>query len=249
MILELRHIHFGFSKENLLLKDLSLQLEAGKIYALMGGNGSGKTTLFNLVTGFYRPQQGEILFRGKDIALLPPYKINRAGIGRTFQDLRLIGNLTVRENIEIAFQGRLSDVWHKALLPGRAVKEQEGKLLEITVNALRQFHLEEVQDNLASEISFGQQKLLNIACCVVNGAALLLLDEPVAGVNPVFGEQLTEVLKELKKSGTTILLIEHNTEFIREVADRIFFMMNGSIKAYDTVELLKQDMEVINAYM
>lgn len=119
MILELRHIHFGFSKENLLLKDLSLQLEAGKIYALMGGNGSGKTTLFNLVTGFYRPQQGEILFKGKDIAHLPPYKINRAGIGRTFQDLRLIGNLTVRENIEIAFQHKLSDIWYKALLHGK----------------------------------------------------------------------------------------------------------------------------------
>ena len=106
-----------------------------------------------------------------------------------------------------------------------------------------------MQNNLASEISYGQQKFLTIACCVANDANFLLLDEPVAGINPVYREQLATILKGLQQEGKTILLIEHNTDFINEVADSIFFLNNGSITQYPNLEVLKNDKNVLNAYM
>ena len=249
MTIEIKDLRFSFTPERIILDNISLSLDQGKIYALMGANGSGKTTLFNIITGFIRQQSGEVIINGTNISKFSPYKRNRAGVSRTFQDLRLIGNLTVQENINIAFQNKLSDKWYNVLFPNKLVKDQESKLDIRATEILEQFHLTEVRSNLASEISYGQQKLLNIACCVANDSQVLLLDEPVAGVNPVYRDQLTEILQQLKKNGKTILLIEHNTEFIDQVADYIFFISNGKLKEYSDLETMKQDNEVLKAYM
>jgi ABC-type branched-subunit amino acid transport system ATPase component len=171
------------------------------------------------------------------------------GIGRIFEDLRLINNLSVLENIELSFKNNLSDKWYNTIFPSSKLKAQKLEFTKRINEILKQFHLVEVQDQLGGEISYGQQKLLSIACCVANDAQLLLLDEPVAGVNPIYREQLTGILKVLKEQGKNILLIEHNTDFINEVADAIFFLANGQITQYKNLEQMKQDENVLNAYM
>lgn len=231
------------------MDNIDLSLEQGKIFALMGANGSGKTTLFNLITGFIKQKSGKILIGNTDISTLVPFKRNRLGVGRTFQDLRLVGNLNVKENIELAMKDNISDKWFNVLLPNKKVQQQE-KISQIkTEEILKQFHLEEVQNNLANEISYGQQKLLTIACCVANDAKVLLLDEPVAGINPIYKEQIIEILKKISIEGKTILFIEHNTDFINDVAEQIFFLVKGKIKQYPNLASMKKDSEVINAYI
>ncbi|MFI3119257.1 MAG: ATP-binding cassette domain-containing protein [Methylococcaceae bacterium] len=188
MILNLQNIGFGFTPEKPLFKNLYFGLEPGKIYALMGANGAGKTTLFNLITGFHRPASGSIHFQRQPITGLAPYKINRMGIGRTFQDLRLISKLTVKEDILPAMPDNPTDHWINALLPEVTFKKQIQQLERNAQKIIGDYFLQDVQNAMADEISFGQQKLLNLACCVANQAQLLLLDEPVAGISPHYRE-------------------------------------------------------------
>ncbi|MCX7095549.1 MAG: ATP-binding cassette domain-containing protein [Methylobacter sp.] len=188
MILNLQNIGFGFTPKKPLFKNLCFGLEPGKIYALMGANGAGKTTLFNLITGFHRPASGSIHFQQQPITGLAPYKINRMGIGRTFQDLRLISKLTVKENILPAMPDNPTDHWINALLPEVTFKKQIQQLERNAQKIIGDYFLQDVQHAMADEISFGQQKLLNLACCVANQAQLLLLDEPVAGISPHYRE-------------------------------------------------------------
>lgn len=249
MTLELKHITFGFSQEKQILKDLSLSMEEQKIYALMGSNGAGKTTLFNLITGFLKPQNGEILFNDESITNKQPYKINRQGIGRTFQDLRLITKLTVKENIVLAMKGNPLDKWYNALINFKEnpvwnlVEERRPEKIA------ERFFLTDVLNNLAGEISYGQQKLLSLACCVANGAMLLLLDEAVAGIQPEYRNKIAILIKELKSQGKTILVIEHNTDFIAEVADKIFFLHEGILSSFENMETLRKDKQVMEAYI
>jgi branched-chain amino acid transport system ATP-binding protein len=249
MLLKLKNISFSYLPTKPILEDIDLTLKQGVIYALMGANGAGKSTLFNIISGFIMPKKGEIIFNQNSITNTKPFKRNTLGIGRTFQDLRLITTLTVKENIHLAFKNKLSDKWYNTLIPSKRLLEQERELEETTKKILNLFNLVNVQNNLAHEISYGQQKFLTIACCVANDAQLILLDEPVAGINPVFREQLTVILKDLKQQGKTILLIEHNSDFISQVADSILFLNNGKITQYPTIDEMKKDSNVINAYM
>ena len=249
MILQLNHITFDFSPEKQILKDLLLSLEQGKIYALMGSNGAGKTTLFNLITGFIKLQSGEIIFRSEKITSLSSFRINRKGIGRTFQDLRLITKLTVKENIILAMQDNPNDNWLKAMLPENFHRNTNKQLDKNADKIIEQFFLSDVRNSLATEISYGQQKLLSLACCVANGASLLLLDEAVAGIQPEYRNKIGILTKHLKEQGKTILLIEHNTDFIADVADKIFFLHEGEISNFDNMETLRKDKQVMEAYI
>jgi len=278
LILQLKNITHSFSPEKQILKDLSLSLEKGMIYALMGSNGAGKTTLFNFLTGFIKPQNGTIIFKNEIIAQdsfslpvgafsgkqwenipvpktqklksvhLSPFKINRLGISRTFQDLRIITKLSVKENIILSMKENPTDNLLNALLPQsfhrNAIQALEKKADEI----IEQFFLGEVQNSLAAEISYGQQKLLTLACCVANGASFLLLDEPVAGIQPEYRNKIAKLIKQLKEQGKTILLIEHNTDFIADVADQIFFLHEGKISNFANIQTLKADPMVMEAY-
>lgn len=256
MILQLKNITHSFSPEKQILKDLSLSLEKGKIYALMGSNGAGKTTLFNLITGFIKPQSGEVFFTpfpseraGVRISHLQPYKTNLLGISRTFQDLRIITKLSVKENIILSMKENPTDNVLNALLP-QSIHRNANKMLEQKANEIiQQFFLDEVQNAAGSEISYGQQKLLTLACCVANGASLLLLDEPVAGIQPEYRNKIATLIKQLKEQGKTILLIEHNTDFIADVADHIFFLHERKISNFDNMETLRKNQEVLNAYL
>ena len=249
MILQLKNITHSFSTEKQILKDLTLSLEKGKIYALMGSNGAGKTTLFNLITGFLKPQSGDIFFGEKNITHLQPYKTNLLGISRTFQDLRIITKLSVKENIILSMKENPTDSVLNALLP-QSIHRNANKMLEQKADEIiQQFFLGEVQNSLAAEISYGQQKLLTLACCVANGATLLLLDEPVAGIQPEYRNKIATLIKQLKEQGKTILLIEHNTDFIADISDHIFFLHEGKISNFDNMETLRKNQEVLNAYL
>jgi len=249
MNLELHNITFTFPGKDHLLNNLSLSLEQGKIYALMGSNGAGKTTLFNLITGFIRPQSGDIFFSEKNITKQQPFKINRLGIGRTFQDLRLITKLSVMQNIILAMQQNPTDNWLNAMLPENTHRKTTTALEKKARDIIEQFFLGEVQHAQASEISYGQQKLLSLACCVANSARLLLLDEPVAGIQPEYRNKIATLIRQMKEQGKTILLIEHNTDFISEVADKIFFLHDGKISDFANVESLRADKTVMEAYI
>ena len=248
MILELSHITKSFGNK-VVLKDVSFHLNDGSISILMGVNGSGKTTLFNIISGFLNPDSGEISLNKKEIKGIREYKINRRGVSRTFQDLRLIGNLTVRENILLAFPNQQGEKWLKILIPNKKVKqEQETNNLRAN-EILKICFIEDIAESKASEISYGQQKLLNLSCAIANDAEVLLLDEPVAGVNQTYRDKLVSVIKNIKAEGKSILIIEHNTDFIEAVADRLFFLNEGKIMEFETYENLRNDKIVQEAYI
>lgn len=215
----------------------------------MGSNGAGKTTLFNIISGFIKPQSGDIFFSEKNITHQQPYKINRQGIGRTFQDMRLITKLSVKENIILAMQQNPTDNWVRAMFPEKLHRSTNTALEKKADEIVERFFLFDVINSLASEISYGQQKLLSLACCVSNGASLLLIDEAVAGIQPEYRNKIAILIKQLKEEGKTILLIEHNTDFITDVADQIFFLHDGVISTFENIETLRNDKQVMEAYI
>ena len=247
MSLQVQHITKSYG-DNRVLKDVSLELKKGDIKVLMGTNGSGKTTLLNIITGFLKPDNGDVLLYNKSINMLRPYQRNLKGIGRTFQDMRLIGELTVIDNILLAFRKQLGERWWKIILPSDVIdKEQIANKIK-AIDTLKQCFIDDVMDNKASDISYGQQKLLNLACCMVNNADVLLLDEPVAGVNPVYQGKLEQAIKTLKKN-KAILIIEHNANFIEGVADEILFLNDGKITTFADYTSMQNNNIVQEAYI
>ena len=214
-MLDIQNLYKSFGDVHV-LNGVDLHLEKGLVYTLKGGNGSGKTTLFNVVSGFLSPTEGTICFKGEKITQFAPYKINRLGIGRTFQDLRLTTQMTVYENILLSIE-------KKAF--AYPTKSQKTKIAEI----LDRVSLSEKKDELAGEISYGQQKLLTIACCIANDADLLLIDEPVAGIDKDNQKKIAEIISLLKHEGKTILQIEHNTNYIEETSDHVLHLEKGVI--------------------
>ena len=198
------------------LNGLNLRLEKGLVYTLKGGNGSGKTTLINIVSGFLAPSSGIVEFKGERISRFAPYRVNRLGIGRTFQDLRLATQMTVYENILLAMEAKLF---------AYPTKEQRNRANDI----LEKISLSGKRNELAGEISYGQQKLLTLGCCIANNADLLLIDEPVAGIDKSNLVKITDLIKQLKREGKTIFQIEHNHDYIQATSDQICHMEKGMI--------------------
>jgi branched-chain amino acid transport system ATP-binding protein len=206
-MLELQDISKSFG-QNHVLRDINMTFEQGQIYTLVGGNGTGKTTLFNLITGFLRPNQGKIIYKPKEIRKSSPVAINYYGITRTFQYLRIINQLTVKENILLSFKNNPGEKVFNAILPQRLFREKYREFTEQADQILEKVHLKEVENNLAGEISYGQQKLLTIGCGLANNADLLLLDEPVAGIDKENYEKIYGLILRLKEEGKTVIQIE-----------------------------------------
>jgi len=207
----------------------------------MGANGSGKTTLFNLLSGFLQSDSGQILFKNTPIENLKPHQIANIGLSRTFQDMRLIPSLSVYDNILLALKNKQSEKLLNAFL-----LQKERQYREKINQILAQTHLEKVQNSNAQDISYGQQKLLNLAVAMANDFDLLLLDEPVAGVQPEFREEILNLIKSFNK---TVIVIEHNPEFIDKLTDTILFLDGGNIIAEGNYTHIKENKQVQKAYL
>ncbi|UWG96875.1 ABC transporter ATP-binding protein [Dehalobacter sp. DCM] len=248
MLLELRAItkHFGGI---MAVKNVGFGVEAGKITALIGPNGAGKTTLFNLITGTYCPDEGEILFDGKAITGMKPYLAARAGVTRTFQNLQLFAGMTVLENVMTGayLQGKKGFVQSFFTYPDRS--REEKRVRQEAMKLLEDVGLAESANMLASVLPFGQQRLLEIARSLASHPKLILLDEPAAGLNAAESEVLTDYLKKLRRQGMTMVLIEHDMQTVMQAADKIVVLNFGEIITEGSPVEIQTHPEVIKAYL
>jgi len=227
--------------------DASFAIGEKTITAIIGPNGAGKTTLFNLITGFLSPDRGDIRFRNKTLNGTPPHEIARRGISRTFQDLRLIRQMSVRDNLRLAYPNQKREAFWRALFGRKG--EAEGRVVEATLRLQGFGSLVPLYDELAGNLSYGQQKFLTLACCLAMGAEILLLDEPVAGVHPDMASQILQHMLELKEQGRTIVFIEHDIEAVRRVADQVIVMDEGKVIASGSKDEVLVRKEIIEAYL
>jgi len=246
-MLEVKNLgkHFNGIKA---VHDCDFKVEENEIVALIGPNGAGKTTVFNIITGMIKPDTGDVLFKGESIKHLPSYKIAKRGISRTFQLIKLFPKLTVMENLLIA-KNHHSDNFSKLFLNYKLVKKEDSMNKEECKRILKLVGLDEKADHNAENLSYGQQKLLEIARVLSMDADLILLDEPVAGVNPLMREKIKGILQSLKEKGKTILFIEHDLEFLYSIADKIVVMDHGEEIAIGTPKEIQENKRVMEAYL
>jgi branched-chain amino acid transport system permease protein len=209
----------------------SFAVARGEIVGLVGPNGAGKTTLFNLLSGALRPDAGEVTFAAESITGLPMEDIVARGLARSFQDVRLFTGLTVLENTYLAALPPQSASFWRTLLRWRRVRQETGDAVARALGVLDRLGLADKAQSLAGDLSFGEQKLVAIARVVATGTTVLLLDEPTAGVGAEYGRKLRDVIARLHADGSTIVLIEHNLEVVRDLATRILYMESGSVRA------------------
>jgi ABC-type branched-subunit amino acid transport system ATPase component len=228
---------------------LSVGFEEGQISALIGPNGAGKTTAFNLIGGLLHPDLGDVTFRNRHLLGLNSWRIASLGIGRLFQDVRLFRKMTVLENIMTAFRFQKGEsIWRTLLIPLTEFAPETKRKNE-AMWLLENVGLEDKADALAENLSFGQQKLVAIARLLAADAKLLLLDEPTAGVNPVMIGQLLNTIKRLAAEGRTVIFVEHNMEVVRELAERVIFMVAGKMMTSGKSKEVLADPEVRAAYV
>lgn len=218
--------------------DVSLALNHGTITGLIGPNGAGKSTLIDLLSGFYSPDDGRIIYDAQDITNHPPYGRVRCGLTRTFQITREWRGMTVIDNMLAAGQNQPGEKVTNALLQSGAVVDRERELTSTADAWLRDLDLGDHRDEYAGTLSGGQQKLLELGRVLMTDADLLLLDEPFAGVNPVLTEKLSSVISDLRAEGMTFLIVEHDLETIIDISDRLVVLKNGEVIADDEPEVV-----------
>ncbi|NLF73000.1 MAG: ABC transporter ATP-binding protein [Candidatus Anammoximicrobium sp.] len=231
------------------LNNFSGAARGGQVLGLIGPNGAGKTTLFDVVTGFTRPDRGSVLLRGQRLLGRPPYKIARLGVARTFQDLRLIRGLSVLENVLLAFPNQPGEGLWNVFFRGKPVSMRENDINRAAISLLNDAGLAEKADDPADALSYGQQKLLSLVCCLATDAEVLLLDEPVAGIAPVMIDRILSVIRGFPTHGRSVILIEHNLEAVMQVCDRVIFMDAGQKISEGTPTEVRNDPKVIQAYI
>ncbi len=231
------------------LTDFSAKIEKQEILGLIGPNGAGKSTLFNVITGFIPPDSGTAEYSGDRIIGKYPHEIARLGIARTFQDMRLIRQMKVMENILLCFQTqpgeKLAGVFFNKKHWQNLEKQNRAKAIEL----LEYAGIADKAGTLAGELSYGQQKLLSIICCLAADAQLLLLDEPVAGLNPAMIEKILAIIEKLPEQGKSVILIEHNMDAVLQVCHRVIFMDAGKKVSEGTPQQVRNDSRVIKAYL
>lgn len=230
--------------------DVNLEIAKGELYGLIGPNGAGKTTVFNLLTGVYKPTSGSIYLNGKSIAGKAPAEINRLGIARTFQNIRLFHNLTVIENVMVGLSNLLPCSVAESILRLPRHKRTEKEAYERALEILRVFKLEEYRDYLAANLPYGKQRRLEIARAMATNPTLLLLDEPAAGMNPHETEELMEDISFIRKQfDMTILLIEHDMRLVGGICENVTVLNFGTELAKGETAKVLTDPAVVKAYL
>ncbi len=223
---------------------VSFEVMPGEIFGVIGPNGSGKTTLFNSMLGQITPDQGKIELKGQDVTQLGPLALNRLGVGRTFQTLQVFGKMTVRDNLIVAAQEHQGTLFSRMFAPGDSNLGDKADAL------IDQFHIRHVADKKAGELSYGQQKLVDIAMAFMSEPDLVLLDEPCAGVNPSLVGGISSLLKELNHTRKgSFVVIEHNMDFVMDLCHRIMVMVEGQVLAIGTPAEIRANKQVLDAYL
>jgi branched-chain amino acid transport system ATP-binding protein len=231
------------------LNDVSLHIGRGEIYGLIGPNGAGKTTLFNVITGLYQPNSGEFHFNGRSYQKGAPHVLAEAGIARTFQNIRLFANLTALENVMIGRHVRTRAGVFGALLRNKAARIEEKSCHERARELLHYVGIGKPGHTLAKNLSYGEQRRLEIARALATEPLLLALDEPAAGMNATETESLKVLLQDIRATGITVLLIEHDVKLIMGLCDRVAVLDYGRKIAEGVPEEVRSNPAVIAAYL
>jgi ABC-type branched-subunit amino acid transport system ATPase component len=232
------------------VNEATFDVRRGAITALIGPNGAGKTTAFNLISGLLKPDAGEVRFRGQRITGLPAHEVTRRGIVRTFQIPRAITRLSVLENVMLAAPAQLGERVGRAVVSPRATAREQTGIEARAMELLRLVRLDRLALEYAGTLSGGQKKLLELARALMTGPELVLLDEPMAGVNPTLGVQLLDHVELLRaERGITFVLIEHDMEVVMAVSDTVIVMDEGRVIAEGPPDAIRADPRVIEAYL
>lgn len=240
-------IKFGGLKA---VDDLSLKIEKGQLYGLIGPNGAGKTTVFNLLTGVYMPTSGTFMLDGEELKGKNPVQINKKGIARTFQNIRLFGNLSVLDNTLVGFSNQIKYTLGEGIFRlGRYFKDEK-EYREKCMDILKVFDLDKESDTLASNLPYGKQRKLEIARAMATNPKLLLLDEPAAGMNPNETAELMETIRFVRDEfDMTILLIEHDMKLVSGICEELMVLNFGTELTHGKPEVVLNNPEVITAYL
>ena len=232
------------------VSNFEMEINKGELVGLIGPNGAGKTTAFNLLTGLYEPTEGEIIFDGQSVVGLKPYQVTQKGIARTFQNIRLFSEMTVLDNVKVAYHFHMKYGLAEAVSRlGRYFGEEED-LEEQAIRFLEIFQLADKKDEVAKNLPYGEQRRLEIARALAAKPKLLLLDEPAAGMNPQETQQLLQMIRWIRKEfDLTILLIEHDMSLVMNVCERIYVLDYGKIIASGTPDEIKNNKQVVEAYL
>jgi len=232
------------------LTDVSLRIGEGELVGLIGPNGAGKTSLFNILTGVYRPTEGEIFFEGRPLGGLQPHVINTLGMARTFQNIRLFGSLDVGLNVRTSFIARLKNGLLHAVGRGASFHRQEGLIQDEKEKLLGYFGLSEASRRPSRSLPYGEQRRLEIVRALATRPRLLLLDEPAAGLNPTEKEELKALIGRIRgEFGTAVLLVEHDMKLVMGVCERLYVLDQGRLLAEGLPTEIRANPKVIAAYL
>jgi len=231
------------------VKDVSLDIEPAKITSLIGPNGAGKTTLFNLITGFLKMDSGTVILDGLDITKLPAHQIVRKGLTRTFQLVRVFPRMTVTDNIMMGFYGLAGDSLWSAIAGTKKMYTAYYKKKELALAMVEYIGLVQYKDTLANDLSYGQQKLVELGRALVSQPKVLLLDEPLAGLNVVMIDRMIHLINDLKEQGKTVVIIEHNMEIVMGISDFIHVLNFGQLIASGNSKEILSHEKVIDSYL
>ncbi|HWG94713.1 MAG TPA: ABC transporter ATP-binding protein [Mycobacteriales bacterium] len=225
-----------------------VEIQRGSITALIGPNGAGKSTFFNLLTGFDKPDEGSWSFNGQSLAGVPSHKVARRGMVRTFQLTKALGRLTVLQNMLLGATGQKGERFFNAIVPGLWSKQEKANT-ERAMELLQRFKLDKKKDDFAGGLSGGQRKLLEMARALMVGPEMVMLDEPMAGVNPALTQSLLGHVKDLREDGMTVLFVEHDMDMVRDISDWVMVMAQGRLIAEGPPDEIMANPAVIDAYL
>ena len=227
----------------------SLNLNRNELTSIIGPNGAGKTTFFDLISGFQDSDEGKVYLNNKNISKSQPYAIARLGMIRTFQLTKVFDRMTVLENMMFSASTVNNDSFLKSLVKLPSQKTTEKKIRDKSLEIMKELNIDHMANSYAREMSGGQKKLLELGRSIINNPSVLLLDEPLAGVNPKLAEEILQIILNLAGKGISILMVEHNIEAVMKISERVIVLAEGKVIADSTPENIRTDQKVIEAYL